>query len=136
MASTAKANKNKGYRWEKQGLDHLRATFPDIDPEEIQRHGTLYGAADRGDITIVPMAFVFELKDVQRFDLAQFIRELKREIANNPHATNGAVVIKARLKSVGDAYSVMPFDQLLKLVRENYDLKQLLSEEHRIRKEG
>ncbi|WP_241826800.1 hypothetical protein [Streptomyces graminilatus] len=136
MSSTARANKDKGYRWEKQGLDHLRETFPDIDPEEIQRHGTLYGVNDRGDITLIPMAFFFEMKNVQKFDLAQFMRELKRELEHNPHASNGAVIIKARFKSVGEAYSVMPFDQLLKLVRENYDLKRLLQEERRMRKAG
>ncbi|MGV9693346.1 hypothetical protein ACWDUX_30050 [Streptomyces sp. NPDC003444] len=136
MTITARANKDKGYRWEKQGLDHIRKTFPDIDPEEVQRHGTLYGVNDRGDITLVPMAFLFEMKNVQRFDLAKFMRELAREIQKNPHAERGAVIVKARYRGVGEAYSVMPFDQLLTLVRENYDLKREMAEERRIRKAG
>ncbi|AEW94025.1 MULTISPECIES: hypothetical protein [Streptomycetaceae] len=136
MVTTAKANKDKGYRWEKQALDHIRAAFPEIDPEEIRRHGTLYGVNDRGDITLAPLAFVFEMKNVQRFDLARFMRELKRELEHNPQATNGAVVIKARLKGTGEAYSVMPFDSLLSLVRENWDLKRLLRQERQLRKAG
>ncbi|GCD99846.1 hypothetical protein [Embleya hyalina] len=128
------ANKRKGYRFEKEFVDYLVDEFPDIDPDEIRRNGTLYGSNDRGDIQLADLAFVFELKNVQTFDLAGFCKELEREIAAHPEAQNGAVVIKARLRGIGDSYGVMPIRRLLALLRENRDLKRLLAAEREMRK--
>ncbi|MGK5496376.1 hypothetical protein [Streptomyces sp. URMC 125] len=132
--STGRRNKAKGYRFEKEFVDLLREEFPEIDPDEIRRNGVMYGTNDRGDIRVGEIAFVWELKNVQRFDLAGFMRELEREIQAHPKARNGAVVIKARMKPVKDAYAVMPLWRLLELVKENHDLKNQLRLERKVRK--
>ncbi|WP_229890775.1 hypothetical protein [Streptomyces mashuensis] len=109
------------------------AEFPEV-AAHIERHGSVYGVNDRGDIRMGPVAWVWELKNVQRFDLAGFMKELEREIKAHPNAENGAVVIKARMKQAKYAYSVLPAWRLVKLLKENYDLKRQLQVERDIRK--
>jgi hypothetical protein len=136
MASQARQNKGKGYRFERAFVDVLvreMQDFPEV-ADEIGRHGTVHGVADRGDVRMGPVAWVWELKNVARFDLAGFMKELEREIANHPKAENGAVVIKARMKGAADAYAVMPAWRLIRLIRENYELQKMLRIEREMRK--
>ncbi|MCF3100946.1 hypothetical protein IPZ58_05070 [Streptomyces roseoverticillatus] len=136
MGSVGSRNKAKGYRFEREFVDNLLVEFAEY-PEvaaHIERHGAVYGVNDRGDIRMGPIAWVWELKNVQRFDLAGFMKELEREIQNHPNAENGAVIIKARMKQAKYAYSVLPAWRLVKLLKENYDLKRQLQVERDIRK--
>ncbi|GHF38507.1 hypothetical protein GCM10010218_19560 [Streptomyces mashuensis] len=136
IKSAGSKNKAKGYRFEREFVDELLvefAEFPEV-AAHIERHGSVYGVNDRGDIRMGPVAWVWELKNVQRFDLAGFMKELEREIKAHPNAENGAVVIKARMKQAKYAYSVLPAWRLVKLLKENYDLKRQLQVERDIRK--
>lgn len=136
MGSAGSRNKAKGYRFEREFVEDLLVEFTEY-PEvaaHIERHGSVYGVNDRGDIRMGPIAWVWELKNVARFDLAGFMKELEREIQNHPNAENGAVVIKARMKRAKYAYSVLPAWRLVKLLKENYDLKRQLQVERDIRK--
>ncbi|MBT2383889.1 hypothetical protein [Streptomyces sp. ISL-11] len=136
MGNAGTKNKAKGYRFEREFVEDLVAEFAEY-PEVadlIERHGSVYGVNDRGDIRMGPIAWVWELKNVQKFDLAGFMKELEREIQNHPNAESGAVVIKARMKKARYAYSVLPAWRLVKLLKQNYELARQLHLEREIRK--
>ena len=88
------------------------------------RHGWQYaerrrlmGTADRGDIAGVPGCCV-EVKSVKRIELAEFVKELEAEMAND-QAQTGVVVIKRRGHTdPDDWFFVMPGHVWRRLMRE------------------
>ena len=68
---------------------------------------SLSGAADRGDIAGIP-GVVLEVKNHARMELAEWIKELEVEMANDK-AVTGVVIHKRKGKAyVGDWYATMP----------------------------
>jgi hypothetical protein len=115
-------NKVRGTRWEVAVRDYLREKHYNLgveNEEDIERTGAVHGQNDRGDIRGL-RRWVIECKDEQKIDLPQYIREAKVE-KDNASAWWYAVVVKARRKSVSDAYVVMDLAQfvsILALLRE------------------
>lgn len=73
---------------------------------KIERR-SLNGANDRGDITGIPKV-VIEVKNHARMELAEWVRELQTEMAND-NAETGVVIHKKRgTTDVGEWYATMP----------------------------
>lgn len=71
---------------------------------------------DRGDIAGVP-GVVFECKNEKRIDLAQYMKELEVEVANDKADVGVAVVKKRGTTNVADHYAVMPVYMLTYLLK-------------------
>lgn len=72
------------------------------------------GVNDRGDVSGIP-GVVIECKAEKAIDLAGYMGELKVEMANAKVDT-GFVVVKRRMHSVDQAYAVLPFEQMVRLI--------------------
>ena len=108
-------NGQKGSTFERLVADHLRDCWNDMIDRRVRT-----GSKDKGDIAnfrVGGRRVVVEAKNVQRTDLAGWIREAKAE-ALNDGAVAGIVVHKARGKGGGgDQYATMTLDDLLLLLR-------------------
>ena len=99
----ANPSKRKGTAWESEVVRYLSERgFPEA------RRNVQYGAKDIGDVGGVPY-FALEAKNVQSITLADFVKQANRE-AGNAGEPFGAVVVKKRNASTGDAYFVMDFE--------------------------
>lgn len=107
------ANKRKGSRHEKDGVDFLLQELGDLFPE-IERRA-LAGVNDKGDIAGLP-SWVLEFKNEARIDLAGYMGELEREM-RNAKAKYGAAVVKRRTRNVSESYAVMPLSLLVTIIR-------------------
>jgi hypothetical protein len=77
----------------------------------------LHGNLDKGDITGCG-PIVFEVKDHAKIALAQFLSELKEEVANAEAQTGACIVKKRGTLKVADWYAVMPVGWLVDLLKE------------------
>ncbi|EFC86496.1 hypothetical protein [Parafrankia sp. EUN1f] len=112
-------SKIRGTRWESAVRDYLRENFRDFGaarPEDIERNGDVHGRLDQGDIRGVT-GFVIECKDEEKIRLAGYMAEAKRE-RENANTRYYAAVVKARRKTVEQAYVVMELDQFREIVRD------------------
>ncbi len=90
----------------------------------LKEHGFMYaerralhGTNDKGDITGCGPV-VFEVKNHKSLDLAGWLKELEEEVIN-ADADLGVVVAKKRgTTNAGDWYAVMPFKDLVWLLKE------------------
>lgn len=108
MTNRAKA---RGTNWEVRVRDYLRANgFPQAErlPSE--------GRGDRGDVAGVP--FVLECKAVKREDLAEAMKEARKE-AENAGKPGYAVVRPNRGKPVAEAFVTCPLWLFAGLMRED-----------------
>lgn len=104
-------SRQKGTAWETAIVGYLQERgWP------YAERRALAGKNDRGDIAGMP-GVVLEAKAAKEFDLAGWCRELETEIANDA-ASTGAVVIKRRNHPTAAAYTVLPFDRYLTLLKE------------------
>ena len=86
----------------------------------LQAHGAplaerraLAGSADRGDVA--GTEYVWECKNTASIDLAGGITEMLQE-SQTAGVELGFLVVKRRRKSTGDAYAVMPLEQLCRML--------------------
>ena len=73
------------------------------------------GQNDRGDVAGTP--YIWECKNLKSIDLATGMTELEKEVVN-AGVRFGFLIVKRRRKSIGDAYAVMSFRQLVELLKE------------------
>lgn len=109
-------SKVKGTRWEREVADYLDSQLP----YQVERRA-LHGTEDRGDILITggPGAdFALECKNTLDWSkkLSKFLREAEAE-ADNANVPFGAVIVKRRQHSVGDAYVVVSLRQFAEMLR-------------------
>lgn len=112
-----KRNKTKGAEFELDVLAHIRNRKHLQDAERLPKSGKL----DEGDLTFVGVngRFCVEAKNAERLNLGGWIKEAIVEAKNyatkRKHSIEPTpvVVIKARRKSVGEAYVVMRLDDFL-----------------------
>lgn len=105
------ASKQKGSAHERAVVEYLKAN----GWKHAERR--LAGdSKDRGDIAGVP-GVVFECKNEKRIDLAQYMRELEVEVANDKADTGAAIVKKRGTTDVADYYAVMPMYMLVHLLK-------------------
>ena len=74
----------------------------------------LHGTLDRGDVAGVP-GVVIEAKATKAIDLAAAVDEAEAERVN-AGARLGIAVVKRRMRSVGDAYAVVPLRVMVELL--------------------
>lgn len=105
------ASKQKGSAHERAVVDYLKT------------HGWKHAERrlagdknDRGDIAGVP-GIVLECKNEKRIDLAQYMRELEIEVANDKADAGAAIVKKRGTTDVADYYAVMPVYMLVFLLK-------------------
>lgn len=104
------AAKAKGTRFEVRVRDYLRENgFPQAEriPSE--------GAKDRGDIAGVP--FVLECKATKREDLAEAMKEARKEM-ENAGKPGFAVVRPSRGRPIEEAFATVPLWLLARLMYE------------------
>ena len=104
--------KQKGTAAETAVVNYLKENnFPYAERRAL--HGTL----DKGDITGCGPV-VFEVKDHAKITMPAWLRELEEEV-KNAKAEVGVVVAKKRgTMKVGDWYAIMPFSELVKLLKD------------------
>ena len=105
------ASKQKGSAHERAVVDYLKANG--------WKHAERRLAGDkndRGDIAGVP-GIVLECKNEKRIDLAQYMRELEVEVANDKADAGAAIVKKRGTTDVADYYAVMPVYMLVHLLK-------------------
>jgi len=103
--------KRKGSRFELDVRDYLR--------ERGYAAERCYGAGrsdDIGDVRGLP-GFVIEAKNQREMRLAEWLTETEVERVNAGEPF-GVLVAKRKMKTVADAYAVMPLRQLVDLVDE------------------
>lgn len=107
-------NGRKGASFERVVADHLRDHWDDRIDRRVRT-----GAKDKGDVAnfrVAGMRVVVEAKNVQRTDLAGWIREAKQE-AENDGALVGLVVHKAKGKAApAEQYATLTLGDLLLLL--------------------
>lgn len=104
------ASKDRGTKWETAVVRYLQES---IGTTAIERRA-LHGTEDKGDIAGIP-DWVLECKDEQRITLSEYLKEAERE-AENAGVNFYAAVVKARRKSVANAYVVVPLHMLPALI--------------------
>lgn len=126
---TPKANKQKGYRWEKDCQDFLADEYPDV-----QRNSTLYGPNDRGDLANVP-DWTLQCKDTGKDEWFTWFKETEIQAGNNKTEW-WAVLRKVRGKGAAHGVFAMPIwlgKQLMVYLRdleaENRQLKARIEEQ-------
>lgn len=105
------ASKQKGSAHERAVVEYLKANG--------WKHAERRLAGDkndRGDIAGVP-GIVLECKNEKRIDLAQYMRELEVEVANDKADAGAAIVKKRGTTDVADYYAVMPVYMLVHLLK-------------------
>jgi hypothetical protein len=103
-------NKAKGSAWERAIVQQLRT-----DGFDVER---MYGAGrqdDRGDIRGLDN-WTIEAKDHGKFALSEWLQELDNEMSN-AGTEYGAVLIKKRQAATDQAYILVPWSVLIKLLR-------------------
>ena len=73
-----------------------------------------YGSNDKGDVKF--SNYILECKNTQKMDMATGMNELEKEIVN-ANVSFGFLVFKRQRRSVRDAYVVMSFTQLTRLLK-------------------
>ena len=106
-------SKNKGNNAERQVVRYLREN--DYPFADRMRSGW---TDDKGDIEGVPDTCI-EVKAEKRIDLAGYMVELQREIAN-AKAETGVVIVKKRgTTEVGEWYACAPVSIWIQLLKES-----------------
>lgn len=106
-------NKNKGDRFEVAVQRHLHAHgFP-----WCQKTRAGY-ERDHGDLHLVPgPAVIVQAKNVRRWDVAAWVEQLARQVAD-AGADHGVLVVKRpAVSDPGQAYAVMTLDAMVVLLR-------------------
>ena len=101
-------SKRKGTQFESDVVTYLRPLWKGVERR------TLSGAQDRGDIAGIT-DIVFECKATKSIDLASAVDEAQVE-KENAGADLGIAVIKRRMKPTAQAYAVLPFEEMVKLL--------------------
>lgn len=102
-------SKARGTRFESDVVGYLREHgFPYAERRAQS------GNRDRGDITGIP-GWCMELKATNRIDLGEFMAEAEIE-ARNANCEDFALIVKRRMKSVGESYAVVPLRLLVELM--------------------
>jgi hypothetical protein len=111
-------NKAKGSTFERQVREYIRDQGLSVD------HLRLAGTDDQGDLYVRESDSVLELKAEKRINLSGYLKEANNEADNYAEAhRRGAdrpafyAVVKARGKSVGQAYVVTTLDEWIRLNR-------------------
>lgn len=111
--------RRKGYSFEKEAVDYLRENG--FKQAARTRSGS---DKDRGDISGVG-TWVIQCKNRKTISLPAWWRETEEQ-AENHSSRNYCLLIKQQRKRISDAYAVVPFRLLVKLLRENRELKREL----------
>lgn len=123
---TVAQNKRKGYEFEVDCCDFVRADYPDVE-----RNGTRYGPKDRGDMANVG-DWTLQCKNVKVDQWSKWFTATAVQSTNN-QTRWWAVIRKARNQNVSESLFCMPFWKGLELMThlrdleyENTQLKALL----------
>lgn len=103
-------SKQKGTAWETQVVNYLK----DNGWPYAERR-TLSGNSDRGDINFDP-TWILECKDEAKITLSEYMREVEVE-KQNAGALFGAAIVKARRKSVDQAYVVLSLVDFVRILQ-------------------
>jgi hypothetical protein len=116
----------KGTRWETLGVNYLN---------EVELHAERTGAPllDEADVHFGAVVgdgeWTLEFKDHQAITLPAYLDQLEASLARRAGIPfKGAVVVKARRQSVGDAYTVMRFERFRQLAAYVLLLEQAVGE--------
>jgi hypothetical protein len=107
---TPQSIKQKGRNAENLVVEFLRQWWPQVERRRLA------GVHDRGDIAGVP-GTVIEVKSGAKIDLAGWLKELDREVAND-NARHGVLVVKPRgTTDATQFYAVVRFEEWVDLRR-------------------
>ncbi len=107
---TGAGSRRKGATFELDVAKRLSLVWPDSRRELERRY-------DIGDIAGGPSGLLIECKNQQTINLAGFMTQTVTA-AQTVGADHPLLVIKRRARPVGEAYAVMPFDNMIQLLKE------------------
>lgn len=111
------ASKQKGTKFETEVVNY----FHHRGMTDVGRQ-ILTGNMDLGDIAGLP-GWVIECKNVNTANWAQFMDETNVE-RKNAGAQYGLLVVRRRMKSITQAYAVLPLDQAVTLIGDDIDSRE------------
>ncbi len=107
---TGAGSRRKGATFELDVAKHLVPDWPKAERQLERRR-------DEGDIKGGPSGILLEVKNHVKIDLAGFMTQAVTT-AQHVNADHPLLVIKRRARPVGEAYAVMPFDNMIQLLKE------------------
>jgi len=111
----ANPSKRKGTKFESEVCAYLVARGLDCERR------ALTGTQDRGDVAGIP-GWVLELKNQNSSNWAEWMDETERE-RRNDHADFGLLVVRRRLKSIEQAYAVLPLKQAVSIILDDIECR-------------